>query len=359
MTGRRFGLAALAVVAVLAALGYARRADISTRLYERLADRRLAERPLDALPDGLHVGLCGAGSPLQDNTRSGPCTLVIAGKRVFLFDAGASASRNVTRMGFNPGDVEALFLTHFHSDHIDGLGEVMLQRWAGGSHADPLPVYGPTGVEGVLAGFMQAYTPDQGYRVAHHGPEVVPPSGFGGVAHSFETAEPAGRVVLVSEPDLEIVAFTVNHEPVHPAVGYRIRYKDRTVVLSGDTSKSASVQREATGVDLLVHEALSPSLVGKLGHGAAQAGRANLARIFADIPGYHTTPDEAAEIARDAGVGYLLLNHIVPALPLPGLEAAFLGESSRIFSGPIRVGLDGDFVNLPAGSKKIELTHRG
>jgi ribonuclease Z len=119
------------------------------------------------------------------------------------------------------------------------------------------------------------------------------------------------------------------------------------------------VQREASGVDLLVHEALSPSLVGKLGHGAAQAGRANLARIFADIPGYHTTPEQAAGIAHDAGVGYLLLNHIVPALPVPGLQAAFLGQSSQIFSGPIRIGLDGDFVNLPAGSKKIELTHRG
>ena len=359
MTGRRFGLAALAVIAMLAALAYARRGDISTRLVERLADRRLAERPLEALPDGLHVGLCGAGSPLQDNARSGPCTLVIAGKRVFLFDAGASASRNLTRMGFNPGDLEALFLTHFHSDHIDGLGEVMLQRWGGGSHSDPLPVYGPTGIEGVLAGFMQAYTPDKGYRVAHHGPQVVPPGGFGGSAHSFEIAEPAGRVVLVNEPDLEIVAFTVNHEPVHPAVGYRIRYKDRTVVLSGDTSKSANVQRESGGVDLLVHEALSPSLVGILERGAAQAGRSNLARIFADIPGYHTTPEQAAEIARDAGVGYLLLNHIVPALPVPGMEAAFLGRSSQVFSGPIRIGLDGDFVNLPAGSKKIELTHRG
>lgn len=359
MTGRRFGLTVLVLVAVLAALGYARRAEISTRLVERLADRRLAERPIEALQDGLHVGLCGAGSPLQDDARSGPCTLVIAGPRMFLIDAGASASRNLTRMGFSPGDLEALLLTHFHSDHIDGLGEVMLQRWAGGSHADPLPVYGPTGVEGVLAGFMQAYTPDKGYRVAHHGPQVVPPGGFGGRARSFDAAEPAGRVILVNEPDLEIVAFTVNHEPVHPAVGYRIRYKDRSVVLSGDTSKSANVQRESAGADLLVHEALSPTLVGILQRAAAKSGRANLARIFADIPGYHTTPEQAAEIARDAGVGYLLLNHVVPALPVPGQQAAFLGSSGRIFSGPIRVGVDGDFVSMPAGSGKIELAHRG
>lgn len=359
MTRRRLGLAVLGIIALVAALAYSRRAEIATRVVDRMAERRLAADPLTDLGDGLHVGLCGAGSPLQDSERSGPCTLVIAGRRLFLFDAGASASRNIVRMGFNPGDLEALFLTHFHSDHIDGLGEVMLQRWAGGSRSEPLPVHGPTGVEEVLAGFVQAYTPDKGYRVAHHGPEVVPPAGFGGAAHAFASAEPDGRVVLVAEPDLEIVAFTVEHEPVHPAVGYRIRYKDRTVVLSGDTRKSANVQREAQGVDLLVHEALSVPLVAALQRGAAQAGRVSLAKIFADIPDYHTTPEQAAETARDAGAAYLLLNHIVPALPVPGLEAAFLGNSARIFSGPVRIGQDGDFVSLPAGSKQIELGHRG
>jgi ribonuclease Z len=359
MKQRRLGLVVVAALAALAALGYLRRAEISTRVVERVAERRLAAAPLAGLEDGLHVGLCGAGSPLPDNERSGPCTIVIAGQRQFLFDAGASASRNLVRMGFNPGDLDALFLTHFHSDHIDGLGEVLLQRWAGGSRSEPLPVYGPAGVDGVLAGFLQAYAPDKVYRVAHHGPVVVPPDGFGGTARPFDVAAPDGRVVIVDEPDLEIVAFTVDHEPVHPAVGYRIRYKDRTVVLSGDTRKSANVQREAAGVDLLVHEALSEPLVAILERSAAQAGRTNVAKIFADIPSYHTTPEQAAEIARDADVGYLLLNHIVPALPVPGQEAAFLGDSSRVFDGPLRVGRDGDFVSLPAGTKRIEPGHRG
>jgi ribonuclease Z len=323
-----------------------------------VADGRLAANPFEGLGDGLHVGLCGAGSPLPDNRRGGPCTVVIAGKRMFLFDAGSGASRNLARMGFNPGDIEALFLTHFHSDHIDGLGELMLQRWGGAAHEKPLPVYGPRGVDGVVAGFMQAYRLDESYRIAHHGEQVVPRSGFGGEARSFEVAEPDGRVVLIDEPDLQVVAFSVNHAPVHPAVGYRIRYKDRTVVLSGDTSKCATVEREAKGVDLLVHEALSVPLVRALEHAAEKAGRRNLARVFDDIPGYHTTPEQAAEIARDAGVGFLLLNHIVPALPVPGSEAAFLGQAGEIHGGKMRIGVDGDFVSLPSGSKAIEFENR-
>jgi len=353
--GRRKLALALAAVAVLAVAGYAFRGEIAARLFERLAERRLADHPLANLPDGLHVGLCGAGSPLPDERRSGPCTLVIAGQRVLLFDAGSAAARNVARMEFNPGDIEAVFLTHFHSDHIDGLGEVMLQRWAGGAHASPLPVYGPRGVESVVAGFVQAYEPDREYRIAHHGDPIVPRSGFGAVARSFDLAGAEERAVLVSEPDLEIVAFRVQHAPVDPAVGYRIRYKDRTVVLSGDTSKCAAVAREARGVDLLVHEALSRRLVRALELGAASAQRANLAKVFSDIPGYHATPEEAAETARDAGVGFLLLNHIVPALPLPGLEQAFLGDAPGIFGGPVRVGVDGDFITLPAGSRAIEV----
>jgi ribonuclease Z len=358
MTGRRIVLIVIATAALLAAAGYAFRANLSLLVMQRLADRRMAERPLEQLADGLHVGLCGAGSPLPDNRRGGPCTVVIAGQRMFLFDAGSGAARNLIRMGFNPGDIEALFLTHFHSDHIDGLGEVMLQRWGGSAHEHPLPVYGPTGVEGVVEGFMQAYALDKTYRVAHHGEKVVPPGGFGGEARSFEIADPAGRVVLIDEPDLQIVAFAVNHAPVHPAVGYRIRYKDRTAVLSGDTSRCPAVEREAKGVDLLVHEALSPRLVGILERSAAKAGRVNLEHVFRDIPGYHTTPEQAAGIARDAGVGFLLLNHIVPALPVPGSQAAFLGKAGEIYRGTIRVGVDGDFVSLPSGSKAIEFGNR-
>lgn len=358
MNRRAVALLLIGAAAALALGTFAFRANLGMRAMEMLAERRFAASPVAALEDGLHVGLCGAGSPLPDSRRGGPCTVVIAGKRMFLFDAGSGAARNLARMGFNSGNIEALFLTHFHSDHVDGLGEVMLQRWAGSAHDQPLPVYGPTGLDSVVAGFMRAYSLDAIYRIAHHGETVMPPSGFGAEPHSFETAGPEGRVVLVDEPDLQVVAFRVDHSPVHPAVGYRIRYKDRTAVLSGDTIKVAAVQREARDVDLLVHEALSPQLVGILEKAAEKAGRTKLAHILQDIPGYHTTPEQAAEIARDAGVRFLLLNHIVPALPIPGLEAAFLGQAGSIYGGQLRVGVDGDFVSLPAGSKSIEFGNR-
>lgn len=348
----------LALLAALAAVAWTMRAEISLAVARRVASQHLSSTGLEGLADGLHVGLCGAGSPFPDDQRAGPCTLVVAGQRMMVFDAGNGAARNIGKMGFTHGRVEAVFLTHFHSDHIDGLGELMLQRWVQGGHKTPLPVYGPTGVDQVVGGLMQAYRLDQGYRVAHHGDAVVPASGFGAQARSFAPAG-ASPVTVLKDGDLEVTAFPVDHAPAHPAVGYRITYKGRVAVISGDTKRSAVVAREARGADLLLHEALSPTLVDLMRQIADRSGRAGLAKVLGDIHDYHATPEEAAEVARESGVGYLLLHHIVPTLPpLPGLEQVFLGRAASIYTGPLRVGRDGDFVSLPAASKDIQVSRR-
>lgn len=359
MTYRRL-LIALLLLVLVGVGAFTQRASIATALLGRMADKRMTEQPVANLPDGLHVGLCGSGSPLPDERRSPPCTLVIAGKHVFLFDAGSGAARGIARMGLNPGEIEAIFLTHFHSDHIDGLGEVMLQRWVGGTRDKPVPVHGAAGIETIVGGLMQVYAQDKQYRVAHHGEKVVPPSGFGGEALPFTIiGGQFGSTLIIDEPELKVLAFGVDHAPIHPATGYRISYKDRTVVISGDTKKALSVEREAKGVDLLVHEVLSEKLTGVLEDSARRAGRASLAQIFNDITNYHTWPEQVAEIARDAGVGAVLMTHVVPSVPpYPGFEEAFLGNARSIYPGKLVLGQDGDFVSLPAGSKQINFSRR-
>lgn len=354
---KKFVFTSVAVLTIAASAAYLFRMPLSLALARKVAAERLAVDALKELADGLHLGLCGAGSPFPDDKRAGPCTLVVAGKRLFIIDAGSGSVRNIGKMGFPHGRIDAILLTHFHSDHIDGLGELMLQRWGSAAHVAPVPVYGPPGVETVVAGFMQAYGQDRHYRVAHHGEATVPASGFGGQALPF-TLGVDGRAVVLKDADLEITAFAVDHGPVHPSVGYRIAYKGRSLVISGDTKKSAAVQREAAGVDVLVHEALSTPLMSILKEGAVKAGRSNLVQIFDDILDYHSSPEQAAETARDAKVAYLLLNHIVPPLPLPAMEQAFLAGAPKIFKGPIRVGADGDFLSLPAGSTEIIVSRR-
>jgi ribonuclease Z len=353
-------LAGLVLLLLLAVGGgaYALRGRIAVAAMTKLYAHILGDDPYAGLGDGLHVGLCGSGSPMPDPARAGPCTAVLAGKRLFVVDVGAGAQKNLGLMNLPPARVEAVFLTHFHSDHIDGLGELMLQRWAGGANAAPLPVWGPTGVDQVVRGFEAAYTLDRGYRIAHHGPHVAPPSGFGGTPHPFVADRAAPDVVLIDGGGLKVTAFPVDHTPVEPAVGYRFDYRGRSVVISGDTAPSRRLEAAASHADVLVHEGLAPNLVAIQHQAAVAGGKDNLARITHDILSYHTTPEAAAGIAQRAQVRYLLFTHIIPPLPVRALEGPWLGRSRDIFHGTIRVGHDGDFLSLPAGSTAIHRTGR-
>ncbi len=341
------------LIAILGGL-YLARGEIALALTSRFADKAMATNLTHDLPDGLHAAVCGSGSPLADTSRAGPCLTVVAGHRVFVVDAGEGSAEVLNGMGLSPGLVEAVFLTHFHSDHIDGLGALAMQRWVSGAAHTPLPLLGPPGVESIATGFNEAYRQDSTYRVAHHGAKTVPPEGFGLLAQPFAEPGPDGKVVF-EDGGVKVTAFAVDHSPVHPAVGYRFDYKGRSLVISGDTAKNVAVEQHARGADLLVHEALSPRLVAILGQAAQKADRPNVAKLMADIPDYHATPQEAAETARAAKVGALMLTHTVPPLRTTALEGPFLGDARRRFDGPLWIARDGDVVSLPAGGKDIEL----
>ena len=275
---------------------------------------------VDTLEDGLHLALCGAGGPLPAPNASGPCVAVVAGKKLFMVDSGSDGIRNLGRMGYQPGTIQGVFLTHFHSDHIDALGETGTIRWAGGDNTEPLPVYGPRGVERVVDGFNAAYSQDFIYRNKHHGDTVALLSGAGLTAMPFTMPAMGELETVYSDGELTVEALAVDHSPVEPAVGYRFRYKGRSLLITGDTVK--------------------------------------LANITHDILDYHASPVDAAETARDAGVGHLLYYHIVPPLIIPGQKTLYLNGAEDIFPD-YTIGQDGVSFSLPAGSDEIILTREG
>jgi len=350
--GKRTALWAAAIIGILALSAWLFQRPIGTWLFERAVERAAARDTLKDLPDGLHVGLCGTGSPLPNRERAAACTVVIAGTAMFVVDAGEGAARNIAQMGLPNARIKAMFLTHYHSDHIDGMGPMMLLRWTASGNTAPLPVYGPTGVESVIAGFNAAYALDNDYRTAHHGPEITPPAAAAATAMPF--AVPATPTIVYEADGLRVTAFAVDHRPVQPSVGYRFDYKGRSVVVSGDTAPSKTLEAASKGADLLIHEALQPKMVGELAAALDKAGRKQTAQIMRDILDYHASPVQAADSAKVAGVKMLVLSHVVPSLPSPYLSAAFLDGAEKHFDGPIVVGEDGQYFSLPAGSKAIE-----
>ena len=123
----------------------------------------------------LAVLLVGTGTPLPDVSRAGPSTLIAAGDHLYLVDAGIDCARNLQLWKVPLDKIDAVFITHLHSDHIGGLAEVRLQTWVAGRKA-PLKVYGPPGIERVVAGFNEAYAIDDTYRTKHHGAAMLPPA---------------------------------------------------------------------------------------------------------------------------------------------------------------------------------------
>lgn len=355
--GKRLLIAAVGLVVVALIAFNLFKTQIASAAFNRVLDQRVGADPSLELPDGLHVYLCGTGSPMPDATRAGPCLGVLAGTRAFVFDVGSGGARNLGAMGFPTQRLESVYLTHLHSDHIDGLGELLTISWIGGSRSTPTPVRGPVGTQEVVDGFNAAYRLDSTYRVAHHGTTVANPNGFGGAAEEISIpAGPGGQLVILDEEDLKITAIRVDHAPIEPAFGYRIDYKDRSISISGDTIYQPRFVAASEGVDVMLHEALDVEMVEAIGSKLDERGLTNPAKIFSDILDYHTDPEEAARAAQEAGATSLIYYHIVPQLPVKILESVWLGDSRSIFDGKITVGQDGLIVSLPAAGDKIKQT---
>lgn len=323
-------------------------------LVQQAIDANVGTNPSASLPDGLHVYVCGSGSPMADPERAGACLGVIAGQTRLIFDVGSGSMRVLGRMGFPVGRTERLFLTHLHSDHFDGLGELMVQSWVQGARGSPLPVSGPPGTIAVADGFNRAYAIDAAYRTAHHGPEVANPAGAGLAAEEIVIPPGADSVVVLRRGDLTVTAIRVSHDPVKDAYGYRVDYKGRSIAISGDTAYDPRFARAAKGVDVLFHEALDAELVGKMQTAAKRNGAPAIAKVMSDIPGYHTSPVEAARIAKLAGARMLVYYHTIPPMPYSIIEGLFLDGTDAAFGGDIRISRDGDRISLPAGGADVE-----
>jgi len=312
------------------------------RILDRVAERALQRVDASVLesPD-LQVILCGTGSPIADPERAAACTAVIAGGHFFLVDVGPGSWERLDMENLPLGRVDGIFLTHFHSDHIGDLGEATTQTWIAG-RAKPLDLYGPPGTARIAAGLAEVYAGDVDARVAHHGDEAMPRAAAGLVAH--ETAlgtAPDASAVVFDQDGLRVTMFRVDHSPVDPAVGYRFDWKGRAVVVSGDTKKSASLIEHAKGADLLVHEVLDATLIDRVARAAERLGQTRMAKLAGDITNYHTSPQEAGEVAHEAGVEHLVLTHLVPPPRNALMARSFMRGVHQSFDGEVTLGEDG------------------
>lgn len=275
----------------------------------------------------FRVTLLGTGVPIPSPERFGPCTLVEAGDRKFLIDAGRGAAIRLYQLKIPLGRIDLQLLTHFHSDHTSGLPDIWLTGWLSssfGARTSPYRVVGPPGTHTLVENLERAYAADIKIRIAD---EKLPPAG---VATQVSEFDRDGTVY--QEGGVKVSAFEVDHgDVIKPCYGYRFEYDGRVVVLSADTRYNENVIRYGAGADLLIHEVASarPELMKQ----------AYIRRIIA----HHTTPREAGRVFAQTKPKLAAYTHIVllgdDAVPPPSVDD-IVAETRQTYGGPLEVGED-------------------
>ncbi|WP_202552353.1 MBL fold metallo-hydrolase [Ginsengibacter hankyongi] len=284
---------------------------------------------------GIKVTLLGTGTPQPIMERFGASILVQAGSETLLFDAGRGCLQRLRQINISYDKINALFLTHLHSDHIVGIPDLWLTGWLVSKRAIPLSVFGPTGTGEMLKDLRKAFAFDIRMRIEDD-KRVEEGSEF--------LVKEIQQGVIYEKNGVKVTAFEVDHGVIKPAFGYRIDYKGHSVVLSGDTKYSENVIRFAKGADLLIHEvAVAPDTLSK-------------SDPQYNILMHHTTPEQAAQVFNAVQPKLAAYSHIVKIHGLT--EEDIMKKTKATYQGPLIMGEDlmsfsiGDTISVHKWLKK-------
>jgi ribonuclease Z len=289
--------------------------------------------PLWGQPQPMVVTLLGTGTPTPRIERLGPSTLVEAGGQRLVFDVGRGTTIRLQQIGIRLGDVTGVFITHFHSDHTNGIPDLWLTGWLSSSYGGrqaPFRIWGPTGTKALMDGLEKAYQADVTIRLVDQG---LPREGIAIAATDF-----AGESVVFDEGGVAVTAFLVDHgEHIKPAYGYRVQHGKRSVVISGDTRYSENLIKHAKGADLLLHEVATapaegrdrPEVKSVLDH---HTSAAEVGRLFAQVR------PRLAVLTHMVGSGFAGASSRAAA-ERAALDAALAG-ARREYTGPLEMGED-------------------
>ena len=279
--------------------------------------------------DVTQIVMLGTGTPNPNPSRSGPAIAIVVNDVPYIVDFGPGVVRQAAAMspqfggnivGLETKRIARAFLTHLHSDHTTGYPDLILTPWTMGRE-EPLEVFGPEGIVEMTNHVLDAWQEDIRYRV--YGSQPANDTGWRVNAHVVKEG------VIYTDDNVSVEAFPVIHGSWPNAFGYRFTTPDRVIVISGDAAPSDTIEKYAQGADVLIHEVYSEAKLNARGDAFWQKYyEAN-----------HTSGTELGAIAEEAGVGLLILYHLLPV----GVDASdVIEEVRKTFSGNLAAASDLD-----------------
>lgn len=257
--------------------------------------------------------------------------LVRLAGQVILVDAGLGVSRAVCDAGVALTELDAIIVTHMHSDHYLELGPLMHTAWTAGLKR-VVPIYGPAGLTAYWQGFLASMEADISLRIADEGRPALEPLA------DLRLLD-AGQFAI---GDVMVEAIRNEHPPLIDSFALRLTGDGKSVTLSGDTAPIDAMIGFAKDTDLLVHEAMLSAGIDAL---CKRVGNGD-DRLRVHLERSHSPAGEVAKIATAAGVKQLALNHLIPSDDPNFTLDDWHAEIAPYYSGPLFVGTDGMTIPL-------------
>jgi ribonuclease Z len=269
----------------------------------------------------MKLVLLGTGCPQVDPQRMGPAILIQAGGRRLLFDCGSGVTQRLVQAGTKGAEIDALFLTHLHSDHVVDFHQLLVSSWHQGRDR-PWKVFGPPGTIGFVERSAALWKPELDMRVAHEKRPSV--AGLDVQVREFADGQ------TLRGGGVTVTPVKVNHDPFPEVYGFIVEHEGLRFVHSADTVVWQPLIEAARGADCLLHEVFIKREMRPVDGVRTQ-------EVIDAVASYHTLSTEVGAVAAEADVGMLILNHFVPT---QFDRDALVAEVRAQWSGPLILGED-------------------
>ena len=244
----------------------------------------------------MELTLLGTGCPKVDFKRFGPSNLVSTNNTKILIDCGSGITQRLDQIKVSTAEIDALFLTHLHSDHVIDLYQLIISSWHS-YRIKPWIIFGPKGTKKFVNKIMNAWKDERELRIKYESRSSI--KAFNIKIREFKSN---GKLKI---NDLKIEYFEVDHKPVKYAFGFNFLYNRKKLTVSGDTRPCENLMKYAQNANVLLHEVF---IDGEL----TKTNTMRTRKTLHNVRNYHTPSTIVGKVAKLTNCKRLVLTHFVP-----------------------------------------------